>query len=1609
MKDCNIVITGKNDQVLARGPVQLPSEDPTGDQIISALWDMPSSILNDAINKNNKESLDVLGKLNIESWYPNSSIVGNFNGIDIVKNLKSKGVRLSNRTLELLDLANEILKDNRYILVNNRGLINTNNRSVKGALKGLRTNNPVIVLDGTDAESIDNTLQHELLHLLWNIQIENDKELQNKLMNLYEVLKTKRKTVKELDPVLKLISMDLKPTEVFAYLFSDSFASEYIKENLSEIWKDFDNLMPIIKPKYNSIETNEKAEGQSRNTFVSIAKDLISDYDNITHISDNEIELTKFTTAGIIRVIIDRDGNISGNPKTNYDESSKGELAKFVSKVIDNNNNLKNAYDKFNDIYGDLSDTDNLVWLNGVTMLEGDSLFFYPNNSLEYVKVTGDKISFSPNFPSDSLLIDPDSEEECKRAIVLSFLKENKPFFKTVNLPFKSELSFLSDEHKLPRLVRSSNGYGYSNIEEAYNYYEERKETSHRYWSTKKPVNSDFQARQIKTGDIIQTNIIQYLKKGEAKRLGIANNEWQLPVHLNEVMTYFEKLKDAYDEDPSLAKEMLKERGFDKMTDSKIKSLLKAQKVFLNKKSNIENRYKKKNYISGGVFYDKELKKWCTYIPLKFKDDVGQVRMPLTIEYINNTRSLSNEFKTNYEYENGKLVLDEDGNPVVKQVKSNLNFDEISNEDIALAKQGVEIIKMSKKDLDSLSKAKQKLLETGIAKEYATKNGKSFLSSTKYGVMFSGYSGDLDEQVMEASAGDIVIYQAGWNNKKPIVKYGSKVKNIAGGIIIIDEDGKPRDISADAVTSVIFNKNLIKESLIQEAKQLNQLFDKRDTNYNIETGFKADPKVSIYPFFNHDEDEDGNGLKYDRKEMSKNLKKGDLIKIRYWSNSLNKYIESIVPIMHITSTKIYYTTTSEEYPVMSVDIDYYTNDNWYKKSKKSDWVLGTKDSNGKIIPAKYKKTQIIAAFAENRQMSVTMDNYLRERLNILTKAYKNKKIQKLQGQFNLNDLASSLLGSSMSLGIKIVDGVVHLPLSKSSLEDEWDITDLSELDMASRIDALSDLVPGDIIKMSFTSKDGHDRTFYSTFRGYNKETGMPMTEKNDNVDINRVVSVGKRTLPIVSFVYNGEEIVTTLDLDGVAKLKENKEISQIHVLTEGRVDKYNRLKESIKNFVTKDRKQKLMTKEEFNANKEILDRFNNTINGTEWKVERIECKAYRVNDEIVYAVKKPEGGKIIKNEPSMYKARVYKVDNESSGYYLTNMDFDESKKTLFGAGKKSFDEMQEILTEGDIVTMEYKTKDVSTGNETTGYRECVVTKITGTSIEGSYFAKAKEMADDGESIYIPKQITWYSTRDNMRITNAKIQNLKKVYNRKLKEESKSKKPKQSKMTRKSFDSKEAVSLVSQRIESIYGVKTNMLDQKGMNELGEKHSIDFTKTRAAVIDGEIYINLDLASTADVLHELTHILLPGLKATNPELYSIVLSKVSQHPEYETIREAYSNLSDEDLAEEVFCTIFGEYYRKEMLSKDEEAWLSGEFSELTNSVPKIVSNIFDVNAEEVPTEVLMTMTLEDIMNDFGSSLITGDLKTTFNHGLMIENNSYVSKIYQSLIDSGNLIRMC
>ena len=120
--------------------------------------------------------------------------------------------------------------------------------------------------------------------------------------------------------------------------------------------------------------------------------------------------------------------------------------------------------------------------------------------------------------------------------------------------------------------------------------------------------------------------------------------------------------------------------------------------------------------------------------------------------------------------------------------------------------------------------------------------------------------------------------------------------------------------------------------------------------------------------------------------------------------------------------------------------------------------------------------------------------------------------------------------------------------------------------------------------------------------------------------------------------------------------------------------------------------------------------------------------------------------------------------------------------------------------------------------------------------------------------------------------------------------------------------------IADLLEDKFGVKVEILHP---DEIKEKFGTNVSATaKAWISNGIIYINGAAASTNDLMHEYTHLLLGIVKSTNMDMYMKLMDKIGNSKESfvvsrkRKLSSIYGNISDVDLNEEVFASLFGDY---------------------------------------------------------------------------------------------------
>lgn len=203
---------------------------------------------------------------------------------------------------------------------------------------------------------------------------------------------------------------------------------------------------------------------------------------------------------------------------------------------------------------------------------------------------------------------------------------------------------------------------------------------------------------------------------------------------------------------------------------------------------------------------------------------------------------------------------------------------------------------------------------------------------------------------------------------------------------------------------------------------------------------------------------------------------------------------------------------------------------------------------------------------------------------------------------------------------------------------------------------------------------------------------------------------------------------------------------------------------------------------------------------------------------------------------------------------------------------------------------------------------------------------------------------------------------------------------------KLYDSFIKVEAFSKALEDELGVKFTILDSDEISVIFDNENNIFSDKRAFVYNGEIVLNSDLASLADPLHELTHVILGEMKINNLGEYASLINNVLTHPDYDKIAKHYPELSGLDLNEEVFSTIFGEYYGSKIRNNESQEWNNKNqswFKRIINKIKSFFGKLFNVDIEsfDMSDNLFVNMSINEIMDNFGGNIINNTYKDYIN----------------------------
>lgn len=104
------------------------------------------------------------------------------------------------------------------------------------------------------------------------------------------------------------------------------------------------------------------------------------------------------------------------------------------------------------------------------------------------------------------------------------------------------------------------------------------------------------------------------------------------------------------------------------------------------------------------------------------------------------------------------------------------------------------------------------------------------------------------------------------------------------------------------------------------------------------------------------------------------------------------------------------------------------------------------------------------------------------------------------------------------------------------------------------------------------------------------------------------------------------------------------------------------------------------------------------------------------------------------------------------------------------------------------------------------------------------------------------------------------------------------------------------------LKTIYGININEIDSNTIQQQFS-HIPNLSTAKAFILNGNIYINTELADKDAPIHEMMHLLIGELKTINPQLYYQLVDYVSNLDYFKVFKNNFVNRTESDIAEELF----------------------------------------------------------------------------------------------------------
>ena len=219
--------------------------------------------------------------------------------------------------------------------------------------------------------------------------------------------------------------------------------------------------------------------------------------------------------------------------------------------------------------------------------------------------------------------------------------------------------------------------------------------------------------------------------------------------------------------------------------------------------------------------------------------------------------------------------------------------------------------------------------------------------------------------------------------------------------------------------------------------------------------------------------------------------------------------------------------------------------------------------------------------------------------------------------------------------------------------------------------------------------------------------------------------------------------------------------------------------------------------------------------------------------------------------------------------------------------------------------------------------------------------------------------------------------------------------------------KRALMPIFHKLSTLYGISIHNVTMEDLtNDPKFKDVSDVKHTNAFILDGDIYINMDIADIDAPIHEMAHILLGGIKYQNRELYGSLVNVAEQLPNYSELVKSYPSRTRSDVNEEIFVTELAKFITGQKSFIQELPEFVQE--EILYNVKRLLDSMMmgDVSVKTIPTAHLMELSLPDI-----AELVNSPVFENISRGSL--GDSQIHRILNNrksdLMNKGELVEEC